>query len=89
MCEYCDMTLTREVDEIYLRHKPLHLRDGQNNHRIKANGKFPIMYLKECVAGGRTWELVCEFNDTDKTVVKTPIKYCPVCGERVKGRKIK
>ena len=89
MCEYCDMTLVNveTACKDYFIHKPLHLRDEHTGKRIKANGEYPIMYLREYRNdGSNTWSLICEFADEAGTVIESPIIYCPRCGDHLIGR---
>ena len=86
MCEYCDMTLVDVGHSCkdYFIHKPFHLYDDFNGKRIKANGENPTMYLREYRRVG-LWDLICEFADDHGMVVRTPIIYCPRCGQKLVG----
>ena len=90
MCEYCDMTLVdvEHACKDYFVHKPFHIRNDTGK-RIKANGDYPIMYLREYrQSGSHTWSLICEFADDKGTIIEMPVIYCPRCGNKLVGRNI-
>lgn len=89
MCEHCDMTLVNveTACKDYFIHKPFYIRDEHTGRRIKANGNYPMMYLREYRnVGSHTWSLICEFADDNGTVVEMPIIYCPRCGDKLVGK---
>lgn len=89
MCEYCDMTLVdkEHTCDDYFIHKPFKIKDEHTKKRIKANGEYPIMYLREYrPSGSHIWSLICEFADDGGTIIEMPVIYCPRCGDKLVGK---
>ena len=84
MCDYCSKAdvNVEHANKDYFIHKPFYLINEYTHEVLLANGRNPVLYLRE-YRNIDHWSLICEFADEEGMVIEAPIDHCPRCGRKL------